>query len=136
RVADGAAATPPLVDALDTGGAHESGDALEVDRQPEPHGQLGVRAWRPVRLHVRIRVDFLDVLEKQFVLLFPRRRRPVFPFVISGSGHAKQPAGHRDIDIVIGEFSDQPVRYFGRTFSRAKYAAARLRISSSVSSRR
>ncbi len=134
RVADGAAAAPPLAEALDAGSAHESGDALGVDRQPESHGQLGVHAGRPVCLHVRVCVDFLDVFEKQFVLLFPRRRRPVFPFVVSGSGNAKQPAGHRDIDIVIGEFSDQPVRYFGRTFSRAKYAAARLRISFSVSS--
>jgi hypothetical protein len=29
---------------------------------------------------------------------------------------------------------DQPERYFGRTFSLAKYAAARLRISFSISS--
>ena len=56
------------------------------------------------------------------------------PFVIAGPGHAKHPAGHRDIDTVVGEFVDQPERYFGRTFSLAKYAAARLRISFSISS--
>jgi hypothetical protein len=65
-------------------------------------------------------VDLFDVFEQQFVLLVPRRRRPVSPYVISGSGNAQQPAGHRDVESVIGEFSDQPVRYFGRTFSRPK----------------
>jgi hypothetical protein len=50
------------------------------------------------------------------------------------AGYAEQPAGHRDVDPVVGEFVDQPERYFGRTFSLAKYAAARLRISFSISS--
>ena len=35
----------------------------------------------------------------------------------------QDPTGHRDINIVIGEFTDQQVDQFGRTFSRAKYAA-------------
>jgi hypothetical protein len=36
--------------------------------------------------------------------------------------------------IVVGEFADQPEYYLGRTFSRAKYAAARFRMSFSTSS--
>jgi hypothetical protein len=79
-------------------------------------------------------MDLCDLLEQQFVVGVPRRCRPVLPFVIAGTGHAEQPAGHRDVDTVVGEFMDQPERYFGRTFSFAKYAAARLRISFSVSS--
>ena len=82
----------------------------------------------------RVCMDLLDLLEEQFVVLVPRRQRAILPFVIAGTGHAEQPAGHRDIDIVVGEFMDQPERYFGRTFSLAKYAAARLRISFSISS--
>src|SRR5690242_4954992 len=48
----------------------------------------------------------------------------VWPFHADGNGEA-----------VVGEFTDQREDYFGRTFSRAKYAAARLRISFSTSSR-
>jgi hypothetical protein len=58
----------------------------------------------------------------------------VFPLVVAGTGYAEQPAGHRDVDTVGGEFVDQPERYFGRMFSLAKYAAARFRISFSISS--
>jgi hypothetical protein len=32
----------------------------------------------------------------------------------------EHPAGHRDVETVVGEFTDQREDYFGRTFSRAK----------------
>ena len=44
----------------------------------------------------------------------------VAPLVVARSGHLEHPAGHRDVDAVVGEFTDQPEYYFGRTFSRAK----------------
>jgi hypothetical protein len=65
-------------------------------------------------------MNLFDLLEQQFVLLLPHRYRPVFEFVIARPGHAEQPAGHRDIDTIVGEFMDQPERYFGRMFSFAK----------------
>jgi hypothetical protein len=55
--------------------------------------------------------------------------RPPGPFVIAGRGYLQHPVGHRDGNAVAGEFADQPECYFGRTFSQARYAAARLRIS-------
>jgi hypothetical protein len=79
-------------------------------------------------------MDLCDLLEQQFVVGVPGRYRAVLPFVIPGPRHAEQPAGHRDVDTVVGEFMDQPERYFGRTYSLAKYAAARFRISFSISS--
>jgi hypothetical protein len=42
RVADGAATASAPGQALDAGGAHQPGDPLEVHRQPEPEGELGV----------------------------------------------------------------------------------------------
>src|SRR5918998_1709286 len=44
RVAEGAAAASPPVEALDPGVAHQPGDPLEVDWKPETEGQLGVHA--------------------------------------------------------------------------------------------
>jgi hypothetical protein len=46
------------------------------------------------------------------------------------------PGSHRDINPVIGTLTDQRVNQCGSTFSRAKYAAARLRIITSSPSRR
>src|SRR4051794_2038672 len=100
---------------------------------PQPEGQFGVHPRRPVRIS-RLLVDFGDVFQQQFVVLVAGRRWTVVPFVVARAGNAEQPAGHRDVDTVVGEFMDQPERYFGRTFSLAKYAAARFRISFSISS--
>ncbi len=103
---------------------------------PEPERELGVHP-RPAVGAARLGVDTFDVFEQQLVLL--RRAAdftPGTPFVVALAAHAKDPAGHRDVESVVGEFTDQREDYFGRTFSRAKYAAARLRISFSTSSRR
>jgi hypothetical protein len=51
------------------------------------------------------------------------RLGPAEPLVISRLRNLEYSAGHRDRDTVGGEFTDQRVDYFGRTFSRAKYAA-------------
>src|SRR6185312_7447420 len=71
-----------------------------------------------------------------FILLDAWGLHPGTPFVEALATHAKNPAGHRDVKAVVGEFTDQREDYFGRMFSWAKYAAARLRISFSTSSRR
>src|SRR5882757_584495 len=81
-------------------------------------------------------VNLADLFEQQLVLLDTWRIETTEPVVVAGSRHIEHPAGHRDINVVVGEFTDQREYYFGRTFSRAKYAAARLRISTSTSRRR
>lgn len=60
-VADNAAAVAAPVQALDPGLAHGSGDALVVDRQARPEGQLGVHAWPTVGAPGVV-VGLLDVL--------------------------------------------------------------------------
>ena len=68
RVAHGAAVASAPVEALDPGLAHQPGDPLVVDRQPEPEGQLGVHPRRAVGA-ARLGVDVVDVFEQQLVLL-------------------------------------------------------------------
>jgi hypothetical protein len=106
-----------------------------VDHQAEPEGELGVHP-RPAVGAARLGMDAFNVLQQQLVLLGTRRTHPRTPFVEALAAHAKDPAGHRNGEAVVGEFTDQREDYFGRTFSRAKYAAARLSISFSTSSRR
>src|SRR5690349_19888765 len=84
----------------------------------------------------RVLVDLLDVFEQLLVLHRPGGLHPGTPFVVSLAAYAKDPAGHRDVVSVVGKFADQREDYFGRMFSRAKYAAARFRISFSTSRRR
>jgi hypothetical protein len=107
------------VEALDAGLAHQPGDPLVVDRQPEPKGQLGVDPRPPVGA-AGLFVNLLDVLEQQLVLLVPGGLHPGDEFVVALASDAKNPAGHRDVEAVVGEFTDQREDYFGRTFSRAK----------------
>ena len=84
----------------------------------------------------RLMVNLFDQLHQVLVLLFPARGGPACPVVVTRPRHVQHPAGHRDVDTVVGQFTDQRVDQFGRTFSRAKYAAARLSTSTSISSRR
>src|SRR5687767_11242937 len=81
-------------------------------------------------------MNLLDVFEQVFVLQCADRFHPGTPFVVALASHVQHPTGHRDVEPVVGEFTDQREDYFGRTFSRVKYAAARLRISFSISRRR
>jgi hypothetical protein len=130
RRAGRATAGSAPVEALDTGLAHEPGNPLVVDRQAQPEHELGMDPWPPVRL-AGIVVDLLDEFQQQRILLLADRRWATKPVVVARPRHPKHSTGHRDIDIhigVVGHLTDQPKPYFGRTFSRAKYAAARLRI--------
>jgi hypothetical protein len=109
RVADRAATLSAPVEALDAGLAHQSGDALEVDRQAEPEGELGVYPRRAVR-PAGLGVNLFDVFEQQFVLLGSGGFRAGAPCVVARSRHVQYLAGHRDIHIqvgVVGEFTDQ-----------------------------
>jgi hypothetical protein len=65
-------------------------------------------------------MNVLDVFERQLVLLYPGRPHPGDEFVVALAADAKNPAGHRDVEAVVGEFTDEREDYFGRTFSRAK----------------
>ena len=66
-VTDGATAVAAPVEALDASLAHESGDALVVDRHAEPEGELGMDSWPSVGLPGLV-VDLLDVFEELLVL--------------------------------------------------------------------
>jgi hypothetical protein len=119
RVPDGAAAVAAPVEALDPGLAHQAGDPLVVDRHAQAEGQFGVYP-RPAVGVAGLGVDALDVFHVEFVLQRSGRFHTGAPFVEALAAHAKDPAGHRNGESVVGEFADQRENYFGRTFSRAK----------------
>jgi hypothetical protein len=52
-------------------------------------------------------VNQFDLLEQQCVFLNARRIGPADPVVINRARHIEHPAGHRDINIVVGKFADQ-----------------------------
>lgn len=85
---------------------HQPGNSLATDRQTQSETELGIDS---------------------------RRGHALEPVVVARALDAQDPAGHRDIEPVIGQLLDQPEPYFGSTFSLAKYAEARFTISSSIS---
>jgi hypothetical protein len=112
RVADCAAAASPPVEARDAGLAHDAGDSLAVHRHPVLVPELGVHPRRAVGA-TAILPHVMDVFENQLVLLCAERGWAAEPVVVTRSGHAQYPAGHRDIDMnvgVVGEFTDQRER--------------------------
>ena len=126
------------------GGLHVSVEAsftfglwvdLAVHRHALPRAQLGVDAGGAAT-GAGPGVDFPDYLHQLPVAQFPRRLGAAEPVVESRSRYVQHPAGHRDRYSIVGKLTDQREDYFGRTFSRAKYAAARRRISFSCSSSR
>ena len=113
------AALPAVADALETGGAHQSGDPLLADPVSSAELEFGVDPWRPIG-GPGGGVDVSDLVEEEGVGPVPVRRRPRQPVVVAGAGDLENPAGHRDVDAVTAQLVDQPEHYFGRTFSRAK----------------
>lgn len=107
------------VDALQPGLAHQPGDPLAVHVLAQAQHHLGVHP-RPAVGTPRFLVNCGDQLHQLLIAHLPRRRRTAVPLVITGRGHIQHPAGHRDENTVTGKLADQPERYFGRTFSRAK----------------
>jgi hypothetical protein len=106
RVPDRAAVASAPVEALDPSLAHQPSDPLEVHRQAQPEGRFGVDARRAVGA-ARLFVDPADLFQQQLVLLTSRRVEPSQPLVVARPRHSQHPAGHRDIDVVFGEFTDQ-----------------------------
>lgn len=80
-------------------------------------------------------MDISDAVGQHRIHVISVGRWAVSPLVEPGPRHLEDPAGHRDGKPVYGQFVDQPEPYFGRMFSRAKYALARFNISTSVSRR-
>jgi hypothetical protein len=107
------------VHALQAGLAHQPGDPLAVHRLAQAQHELGVDPRPPVSA-AGFLVDSRDQLFQLLIADRPGRLRPPAPLVVTGCGNVQDPAGHRDGDSAVGEFSDQPESYFGRTLSRAK----------------
>jgi hypothetical protein len=104
------------------GQAHQPGDALATHSDVLGEPQLGVHPRRPISTPRHL-VDVDDGVGQVYVGEVPARQRTPAPLLVARTRHSQHPAGHRDIDVqvgVVGEFLDQPERYFGRTFSRAK----------------
>lgn len=100
------------VEALHTGGAHETSDALVVDLEAEAEDELGVDP-RPAVRSAGLFVNLDDLLGQQRIRLLSRRRWPAEPVVVARSRYAQNSTGHRDIDThfgVIGHFTDQSER--------------------------
>jgi hypothetical protein len=113
-VADRAAAASSPVESLQAGLAHEPGDPLEIYQHSVLVAEFGVHSGRAVGAPA---ISFLshgvNVFEDQFVLLGAEGGWAAEPVVVARSGHAQDPAGHRDIDLnvrVVGEFTDQRER--------------------------
>lgn len=70
-------------------------------------------------------MDALDRARERLVGDGARRRRAGPPGVVAGTGDLQDPARHREVEAVGGQLLDEPEPYFGRMFSRAKYAEAR-----------
>lgn len=94
-------------------------DAFATDPDPERHLQLGVDPRGPIGAAGH-GVDVDDSVRQVGIGGVAVRQRSSPPLIEPRSGHSQHPAGHRDINPVVGEFLDQPERHFGRTFSLAK----------------
>ncbi len=65
-------------------------------------------------------MDVSDLVQQVGVIPVPVGDCPSEPLVVARTGHLQHPAGHCDVDLLAAQLLDQPERYFGRTFSRAK----------------
>jgi hypothetical protein len=59
------------------------------------------------------------IVEQHLVLRGAGRFHPGSPFVVALAPNVQDPAGHRDVESVVGEFTDQREDYFVWSFSRA-----------------
>ncbi len=65
-------------------------------------------------------MDLPDHLGELFVAQDTRRLRTPEPVVISRCRHMKEPAGHRDRNVVVGELADQRVEHLGRALPQGE----------------
>jgi hypothetical protein len=101
------------------GDPQQPGHPLATDPQTHPEPELGMGSWGSVGAS-RHRVDVHDRVAQIGVLKIAVGQVSIVPLVVARSGDPEHPAGHRDIDPVVGKLADQPEHYFGRTFSLAK----------------
>src|SRR5438552_9013434 len=124
------------IDTFDARATHQPGDALAADPHAGTESELGMDAWRTVGA-TRLAVDLDDRGGQRVILSGPCTgvRLAITPFVVAGGRHLHHATRRRDRQVraVLG---DEGEDHFGRTFSLAKYAAARLRISTSISNAR
>jgi hypothetical protein len=89
----------------------------------------------PVPERQIIAMDIEGGVDQVRVVSVPLRHRIALPGIEGLPGEAGHPAGHHDGNTIGGKAGDQRAAHFGE-ISRAKYAAARRRISFSCSSAR
>ena len=134
EVSAGAAPPPAAIHALDSRRAHQPGDAFASHLDASTEAQLGVHPRAAVGAPA-LAVDLDDRRRQGMILTHPRRgvTLTLAPFVEAGGRHLHHTATRRDRQ-VRAALGDEGEPHFGTTFSLAKYAAARLRISTSISS--
>jgi len=129
-------AAPAAGDALQAAFAHQPLDTLVVHLATEPEAQLRGHPAGAVGAEALL-VDLGDEVTEFAVGEHPlgRIRLGVTPGVERRSRHLHRATARLDRQIGT-PVSDEGVDHFGRTFSRAKYADARFKISTSSSSTR
>lgn len=119
-----------MVDSLQPSQPHQTFDSAVTDPQPPTQNQFGMHTANPVG-SPRGGMQDADLIDQVRVGEVPIRRATGTPLVVSRRRDLQHPASHRDRE-VAAELVDQPEPYFGSTFSLAKYADARFRISISI----
>jgi hypothetical protein len=117
----------------DTGRIHQPLDALTPDADVVLEPQLGVDPSRAVG-SVRGRVDRLNLLGQPRVRHRPDRRRATLPVMKAGAVHAQRPTHQGDRIVRLFRLDQREDLAYGSPVSRAKKAAAFLRISRSIRS--
>src|SRR5918994_574285 len=126
---------PPLtrLDARDTGGFHQPGDALAPDPDPLLEAQLGVDSRRPVGAAAGV-VDPLDLLRQPGILERAIGRRPALPVMEAGAVHTEHATHHGDGIVGLLRGDEREHLAYRPSLSFAKKTAAFERISRSIRS--
>ena len=130
---DGGAPTLARQKPGDTGRLHQPLDALAPDADPLLEPQLGVDPPGAIGA-VRVGVDLLDLLGQPRVRQLAVRRRATLPVMKAGAVHAQRSAHHGDRKVRLLRRDQRKDLAYGSPVSRAKKAAAFLRISRSIRS--
>ena len=109
----------PVADPAQAGDPQQPGDPFPADPDPHPEPQLGMDPGGSVGT-ARHGVDVDDGVRQISVLEITCRGWSVAPLVVARPRDLQDPAGHRDVEAVVGELLDQPEPYSGSTFSGAK----------------
>ena len=135
RVSTRAASAPAPVDPGDTGLAHQALHPLARTADVLAEHQLGVHPGRAIAVPAH-GVDVDDGVGQQSIGEVPLAHRSRLPGIKGRDGHPHDPTARCDRQ-VLAALGDEGVGHFGRgRLSLAKKAAARRRISTSVSATR